>query len=84
MVTTTRVLAEHMGSVSELKKNPMGFVQSGQGEPVAVLNRNEPAFYCVPADLFEAMMDAVEDAELSALIQAREGQRRIRVSLDEL
>ncbi len=45
------VLAEVTASVSELKKNPMGTVAAGEGAPVAILNRNEPAFYCVPPEL---------------------------------
>jgi PHD/YefM family antitoxin component YafN of YafNO toxin-antitoxin module len=44
-------------SVSELKKNPMGTVAAGEGFPVAILNCNEPAFYCVAAKAFAAMMD---------------------------
>ena len=46
---TYQVLASTMASISELKKNPMGTVAAGDGAPVAILNRNEPAFYCVPA-----------------------------------
>jgi antitoxin StbD len=46
------ILAETTASVSELKKNPMGTVAAGEGFPVAILNRNEPAFYCVPAKAF--------------------------------
>ena len=42
------ILAETSASVSELKKNPMATVAAGEGFPVAILNRNEPAFYCVP------------------------------------
>ena len=78
------VLAEVTASVSELKKNPMGTVAAGEGFPVAILNRNEPAFYCVPAKAFEAMMDRLEDIELLAIAEARRGQPRIRVKLDEL
>ena len=43
------ILAETSASVSDLKKNPMGTVAAGEGFPVAILNRNAPAFYCVPA-----------------------------------
>lgn len=43
------ILAETSAGVSELKKNPMGTVAAGEGFPVAILNRNEPAFYCIPA-----------------------------------
>ncbi len=39
------ILAEMTASVSELKRNPMGTVAAGEGSPVAILNRNEPAFY---------------------------------------
>jgi antitoxin StbD len=78
------VLAEVTASVSELKKNPMGTVAAGEGFPVAILNRNEPAFYCVPAKAFEAMMDRLEDIELNAIADARAGEKRIRVNLDDI
>lgn len=71
-------------SVSELKKNPMGTVAAGEGFPVAILNRNEPAFYCVPVKAYEAMLERIEDMELNAIADAREGQTVHKVSLDEL
>jgi len=80
------ILAETTASVSELKKNPMGTVAAGEGFPVAILNRNEPVFYCVPANAYEALMDKLEDLELNALADARlvDGQTPIKISLDEL
>jgi len=78
------ILAEVTASVSELKKNPMGTVAAGEGFPVAILNRNEPAFYCVPAKAFEALMDRLEDIELNAIADSRKGQQEIEVSIDEL
>ncbi|PXA90634.1 plasmid stabilization protein [Caulobacter sp. D4A] len=78
------VLAEVTASVSELKRNPMGTVAAGDGAPVAILNRNEPAFYCVPARAYEAMMDRLEDLELNALADSRAGETVIKVTLDEL
>lgn len=78
------ILATTSASVSELKKNPMGTVAAGEGAPVAILNRNEPAFYCVPAKTYEAMLERLEDLELNALADAREGQRVHRVTLDDL
>jgi antitoxin StbD len=71
-------------SVSELKKNPMGTVAAGEGFPVAILNRNEPAFYCVPAKAYEAMLERLEDIELNAIADARQGQTVHRVALDDL
>ena len=78
------ILAETVASISELKKNPMGTVAAGEGSAVAILNRNEPAFYCVPAKAYEALMERLEDAELNAIADARRGQAVIKVTLDDL
>lgn len=78
------ILSEMTASVSELKKNPMGTVAAGEGLPVAILNRNTPAFYCVPAKAYEALMNRIEDLELNAIADARQGQSVTKVALDEL
>jgi antitoxin StbD len=78
------ILAETTASVSELKRNPMGTVAAGEGFPVAILNRNEPAFYCVPAKVFETMLDRLEDMELNALADARAGEPVIKIALNDL
>ncbi len=78
------VLAETTASVSELKRDPMGTVAAGEGSPVAILNRNQPAFYCVPAKAYEALLNRLEDLELNAIADARQGQAEIEVSLDDL
>ena len=81
---TNLILTETAASVSELKKNPMGTVAAGDGFAVAILNRNEPAFYCVPAKAYEALMERLEDLELNAIADARKGQPVIKVDLNEL
>jgi antitoxin StbD len=81
---THLILADMSASVSELKKDPMGTVAAGEGLPVAILNRNAPAFYCIPAKAYEAMLERLEDLELNAIANAREGQAIIGVTLDEL
>ncbi len=80
------VLAEVTASVSELKRNPMGTVAAGEGFPVVILNRNEPAFYCVPVKAYEALMDKLEDVELNAQAEARmfDGKAPVKVRLDDL
>ncbi|MDX3908207.1 MAG: plasmid stabilization protein [Sphingobium sp.] len=78
------LLAETTASVSELKRNPMGTVAAGEGFPVAILNRNEPAFYCVPAKAFEALLDRIEDMELNLVADARKAEEVIRIALDDL
>ncbi len=79
-----QILSETAASISELKRNPMGTVAAGEGFPVAILNRNEPAFYCVSAAWFENMTARLEDIELNAIADARQGQKIVPVKLDEL
>jgi len=81
---TTRILTEAAASISELKANPMKVALSAQGEAIAVLNRNEPAFYCVPADTYEFLMDHVEDLELLAIAESRKNETSVKVSLNDL
>ncbi len=81
---THQILTEIVASISELKANPMKVVASGEGMPIAVLNRNEPAFYCVPAKAYEAMMDLIEDKELLELAKRRIKEESVPVSLDDL
>ncbi|OVZ91559.1 type II toxin-antitoxin system Phd/YefM family antitoxin [Yersinia alsatica] len=69
------ILTDTSASVSELKKNPMATVNAGAGFPVAILNRNQPAFYCVPAELYEQIMDALDDHELAKLVSNRRNQK---------
>ncbi len=78
------VLAESTTSISELKKNPMGVVEQGEGFPVAVLNRNKPAFYCVPAAAYEALVDKLEDLELGQIVRQRQDQPEVEVDIDDL
>ena len=81
---TTRVLAEVAASITELKANPMKVAGSAYGDPVAILNRNEPAFYCLPAEIYEKMMDRLEDLELLHLVQERNSEESVSVNLDDL
>jgi antitoxin StbD len=81
---TTRILTEAAASISELKANPMKVALSANGDPIAVLNRNEPAFYCVPADTYEFLMDHVEDLELLAIAESRKNETSVKVSLNDL
>ncbi|MXP50131.1 type II toxin-antitoxin system Phd/YefM family antitoxin [Pantoea sp. Eser] len=76
------ILSDTSASVSELKKNPMATVKAGEGFPVAILNRNQPAFYCVPAELYEQMLDALDDHELVKLVNQRSQQALLDVDLD--
>lgn len=48
-------------SISDFKKNPTNVLVSAEDYPVAVLNRNKTAGYVVGKDMFEKLVDFVED-----------------------
>ena len=80
---TNLVLTDHVASISELKANPMATVKSAGGNTIAILNRNQPAFYAVPAELYERLMETMDDMELAKIVRNRKDQPSIKVSLDE-
>ncbi|MCY1442840.1 Antitoxin YafN [compost metagenome] len=78
------ILAEKAVSVSELKKNPSAVIGGADGGPVAVLNHNRVMGYLVPAEVYEAMIERLEDLELAEIARARAGETPVPVSLDDL
>ena len=72
MRTIKPILSQSTTNISQLRKNPSAIVARGDGFPVAVLSRNEPHFYCVPAELYEKMLDDLENAELIKVVYARQ------------
>lgn len=78
------LLADSGVSISDLKRNPTAVIAAAGGFPVAVLNRNTPAAYLVPAKAWEELMDRLEDIELAELVNSRDGEERIKVRLEDL
>lgn len=84
IVSTYPILSGVSAGISELKKNPMAVLQQGEGFPVAILNRNQPVFYAVPAQTYEQLLDRIEDLELAALVRERQDEPEVSVNLDEI
>jgi antitoxin StbD len=78
------VLADMAVSVSELKKNPSAVMSNAHGAPVAVLNHNRVMGYMVPANVFEAMVERLDDLELAELVRSRSHETPVPVKLDDL
>ena len=78
------ILTNHIASISELKANPMKTIKSVDGEAIAILNRNQPAFYAVPPEMYEYFIELADNAELARLVNQRRDQEVIEVSLDDL
>ncbi|MFK3775053.1 type II toxin-antitoxin system Phd/YefM family antitoxin [Pseudomonas sp. NPDC089406] len=81
---TYPILADLAASITDLKKDPMGTMRKAHGETVVILNRNEPAFYAVPPERYEAMMDLIDDLQLAELVRQRLGEPTVKVDIDEL
>jgi antitoxin StbD len=56
----------------------------GNGSPVAVLNHNRVMGYMVPAELFEAMLERLDDLDLAQLVRERANEQGVPVSLNDL
>lgn len=79
-----QVLADAAVSISDLKKNPSAIIAAANGFPIAILNRNTPAAYIIPAEAWEAIMDRLEDIELAEIVRERQGQKSIPVNIEDL
>ena len=71
-------------SISDLKKNPSAVIAAADGFPVAILNRNTPAAYLVPAAAWEELMERLDDLELAAIVRSRAHEVGIPVDIDDL
>lgn len=77
------MLARASVRISELKHNPSAIIEEAGGEPVAVLNHNKPADL-VPAAIWEALVEYLDDLELAKLVEERKGEPTVKVRLDDL
>ena len=69
-------------SMSEFKKNPAQVLRAAGEKPVAVLNHNRPAFYMVTPKIFEALVEALADRELTEIVRQRLTQKDQSVEVD--
>ena len=82
----TKIYADYTVSITDLKKNPQALIDNAHGEAIALLNRNKPTAYIIPATTYEKLMDLAEDIELGRIIEERKVEKAdaVEVSLDEL
>ncbi|MBN2123005.1 MAG: type II toxin-antitoxin system Phd/YefM family antitoxin [Deltaproteobacteria bacterium] len=82
----TRIHADYTVSITDLKRNPQALINNAGGETIALLNRNRPTAYIVPAETYERLMDLAEDLELGRIIEERKTEKAdaVEVSLDDL
>lgn len=81
-MSTHKILAEEMVSVSELRKNPSQYFTNS---PVAVMSHNKTAGYIIGAELFEKMMMIIEQSQRDKTIigQFRPSAARLKQITEE-
>ena len=82
----TKIHADYTVSITELKKNPQALINNANGDAIAVLNRNKPTAYIIPAKTYENLMELADDIELGRIIEERKAEKvdAVEVRLDEL
>lgn len=80
------LLADCSASISELRKNPIALLNKADGEAIEILKYNEPVAYLVPAQLYELLMDQLDDFELAKIVESRRADlsQETEVSIDDL
>jgi len=84
MTLTQSIYARTTVSMTDLRRNPSGILEDAGDSPVAVLNHNKPAAYLLSAKAYEALLDKLDDAELTKIVKQRQGGKRVKVSLEDL
>lgn len=61
------------------------FIDNAHGDIIALLNRNRPTAYIVPAENFDWLMELAEDIELGQIIEERNTEKieAVEVGIDE-
>lgn len=80
------ILSKYTVSITELKKSPTQILQQAGNEAVAILNHNVTSAYLVPSELYEKMIDTIDDYHLSRVVKERlnDDEKPVSVTIDEL
>ena len=78
---TEAIHATQSVGISALKLNPTAVIESADGRAVAILNRNKPVAYLLPAEQYETLLDRLEDYELADMVRARQNEPLVEVDI---
>ena len=84
MSITQTIHARTTVSMTDMRRNPSGILKDAGDSPIAILNHNKPAAYLLSAKAYEALLDRLEDAELSKVVKERQGGQTVKVKLEDL
>ena len=79
-----RIGSHRVVSISDLKKNPSSVIAAAQDGPIAVLNHNRVTAYILKPEVYEYMLDCLEDLEDIGTILERQNEPTIEVDINDL
>ena len=84
MAITKAIHASHTVSITDLRRDPSGVLESAGDMPVAVLNHNKPTAYLLSAKAYETLLEKLDDVALINIVRERKGGKTIKVKLEDL
>ncbi|MBE0492588.1 MAG: type II toxin-antitoxin system Phd/YefM family antitoxin [Sulfurospirillum sp.] len=81
------ILSNYTASITELKKSPTQLLKDAGNEAVAILNHNVASAYLVPSELYEKMIDIIDDYYLAKEVEKRlnyDESELIEVNIDDI
>jgi antitoxin StbD len=70
--------------MTDLRRNPSGILDDAGDSPIAVLNHNKSTAYLLSAKAYEALLERLDDAELTKIVKQQQGVKRVKVTLGDL
>lgn len=80
-MASKKILSDLAVSMTEFKKNPNDALRKSNEKTVAVLSHNKPAFYMVPPERYEAMLEQLDDLQLVRQVKERLKQKSLAVGV---
>ena len=61
-------------------------MNEADGAAIAILNHNKPVAYLVPAQIYELLMEQLDDYQLTKVVESRRDDlsQAVEVSIDDL
>ena len=82
-----RIMTDLVTTISDFKKNPNKQVKRAGDEPFAVLTNNKASFYVLSPKAFDAILEALWEAEMMPTLLERakaDPSKRVRVDIKDL
>jgi antitoxin StbD len=71
-------------SIPNLRKNLNDIIEQLRSSPVAIYSSEKPVAYILSAKSYEALLDKLEDVDLTELTKSRLEGKRVQVDLSTL